>query len=520
MIRRKQASTPRSSILSLLDSTRRSFRRSLIAQPSGTSNQKFGHGADAVWKYLGFFMFMIMIVLARSILNIAPDSTMQLNKEQNLRSTTSNKPPLVAVSKNKAPQKQGKSKQNKSDAAVTTGSTKEKRDKRTGKNSPISFNTNVTIIQPRNPASIRTSEPAKLRDESWHVTIAHEPRYDLLGSFVLPTVLLHGVTHFENWTLAVLPFSGSPQHAILTELFAQKGNLTKDWGSGFQDASHRADYNPMELNDKSYETMGFFPKVSKIQNLHEHPWIKRAQIPLSGKELNEACEEGNKKRSKTDKNCYILLSDDPNKISNYIHRKGGIDKFFTPDYCQQLRRQFLLKNHHRLQQYEITATDGIQQDTTKDFNVAVHIRRGDILHPDRWIDQHVFANVARHICQTNTDKNENIRTNIHVFSSGPNRDGNWSIMEQLAQSTPVDGNDNGTIPPICSNVFVHVDEVEFDTWTFMIAADALVISPSTFGYVPSLIRYDNVYYPRKFWHPVLSSFIIFDDESGSIISKA
>jgi hypothetical protein len=96
------------------------------------------------------------------------------------------------------------------------------------------------------------------------------------------------------------------------------------------------------------------------------------------------------------------------------------------------------------------------------------------------------------------------------------------MMEQLAQPTEADGNDHNTItiPPVCANVYIHLDEVEFDTWTFMIAADALVISPSTFGYVPSLIRYNNVYYPRKFWHPVLSSFTIFDDSNGRIISKA
>ena len=196
-----------------------------------------------------------------------------------------------------------------------------------------------------------------------------------------------------------------------------------------------------------------------------------------------------------------------------------MDNFFTRTYCEQLRSQFLLKNHHRLQQYGITnpadANNGVNI-----FNVAVHIRRGDILNPDRWIDQQVFANVAKHICQTNTVKNENTQTNIHVFSSGPNRDGNWSIMEQLAQVTELDGDTKNTIPPFCSKVYIHLDEVEFDTWTFMIAADALVISPSTFGYVPSLIRYHNVYFPRKFWHPVLSSFIIFDDTDGSIISNA
>jgi hypothetical protein len=471
-----------------------------------------------------------MLVLSRFILNITPDSTKPINTEQNLRSVTSNELPVEVKDKAATPK-----------LVVPSNGAVLKKEIDT-------FNAVVSIIPPKNvpvianasvttPPSVVVTTPTPpstvvinnniADDEPWHIIMAHEPRYDLLGSFVLPTLLLHAVTHYNNWTLHIFPFAGSSQHAILTQLFAQKGNLTKDWGSGFQDASHRADYNPMELNDQSYETMGFFPEVSKDQTLRtKHPWIRRDEIPLSIEALNQVCQEGNMVRNKTDKNCYILLSDNPNKISEYIKMKGGIDLFFTPEFSHQMRRQFLLKNEKRLeQQYGITTSktgDTPQNGATNEFNVAVHIRRGDILHPDRWIDQHVFANVARHICQTNTVRNENLRTNIHVFSSGPNRDGNWSKMEQLAEPVPVDGNDNNknsTIPSICSNVYVHVDEVEFDSWTFMIAADALVISPSTFGYVPSLIRYDDVYFPRKFWHPVLSSFNIFDDKDGTIISK-
>ena len=541
MIRRKQASKAGSSFLSLVDSTGRSLRRSWQSRPK---NQTLGHGHSAsssssssFWKYLGIVMCMIMIALARMILNVAPDSPKKPHQEQKLRSVTvtSNDVPTVVIAMNQATPKlpvvEVETTETKpAAAAVVVVDTKEKEERHENA-SPIAFHAKVVIIPPNQNATKQeisdsstnpTAADVPNEKQPWHVTIAHEPRYDLLGSFVLPTILLYSVAQREHWELLILPFSGSQQHAILTELFAQKGNLTKDWGSGFQDASHRADYNPMELNEVSYHTMGFFPKVSKNQISRAHPWIQQTKIPTTEQELNQVCEEGNKQSNKNDKNCFILLSDNPNKISNYINRKGGIDLFFTPTFCQQLRAQFLIRNRHRLQQYGIKdAADTHVGGATKDFNVAVHIRRGDILNPERWIDQHVFANVAKYICQTNSDKNENIRTNIHVFSSGPNRDGNWSMMEALAQATTtVYGNDNSTtIAPICSNVYVHVDEVEFDTWTFMIAADALVISPSTFGYIPSLIRYDNVYFPRKFWHPVLSSFIIFDDTNGSIMAE-
>ena len=359
-------------------------------------------------------------------------------------------------------------------------------------------------------------------EANWHVTMAHEPRYDLLGSFVLPTMLLYGVTQYQNWTLEIFPFAGSSQHAILTDLFAQKGNLTKDWGSGFQDASHRTDYNPMELNDQSYEAMGFFPEVSKDLNIRStFPWIQLDKIPQPGKELNDVCESGTNKESSMEKECYILLSDNPYEITDFINLNGGIDVFFTSDLGEQTRRQFLLKNHDRLQQLYESANQTSVYDTEPGllhqyFNVAVHIRRGDILDPARWIDQQVFANVAKYICRSNTDRNEHIHTNIHVFSSGPNRDGNWTIMENLAESS---GDDDDSSAPICANVYLHLDEVEFDSWAFMIAADALVISTSTFSYVPGLIRQDNVYYPNSFWHPALSSFIVFDHTNGNILTQ-
>ena len=78
---------------------------------------------------------------------------------------------------------------------------------------------------------------------------------------------------------------------------------------------------------------------------------------------------------------------------------------------------FLLKNRRRLQQYEImnqaSFFDMIDGKPNQYFNVAVHIRRGDILDPGRWIDQQVFANVAKYICQTNTIKDKSF---FHEFS--------------------------------------------------------------------------------------------------------
>ena len=87
-------------------------------------------------------------------------------------------------------------------------------------------------------------------------------------------------------------------------------------------------------------------------------------------------------------------------------------------------------------------------------------------------------------------------------------------MERLAEAN------RNAAPPICANVYFHLDEVELDSWTYMIAVDAAVMSSSTFSYVPALIRWENVYYPRSSSHAALSFFTIFDNSDGSIVTKA
>mmetsp|Transcript_16374 Transcript_16374/g.21430 ORF Transcript_16374/g.21430 Transcript_16374/m.21430 type:complete len:114 (-) Transcript_16374:11-352(-) len=84
-----------------------------------------------------------------------------------------------------------------------------------------------------------TNSKERLRHSSLSkVTITHEPRNDLLGSFVAPTLYLYAVANYYGWNLEILPFAGSQQEALLKRHVALAGNISKDWGSGFQDASH------------------------------------------------------------------------------------------------------------------------------------------------------------------------------------------------------------------------------------------------------------------------------------------
>jgi hypothetical protein len=179
-------------------------------------------------------------------------------------------------------------------------------------------------------------------------------------------------------------------------------------------------------------------------------------------------------------------------MEEHMKKVGGFDAYFTKEFRESLRTVFLEKNSQRLTHYK-----------KGEYNVAMHVRRGDILDPQRWIDQSVFAKLARRICSTHPE------ANIHVFSAGKNRDGNWSTMEGVTTS------DGGS--PKCASVSIHLDELEFDTWAHMVAADVLVMSKSNFGLIPSLLSGGDVYYPSDYWHLQLSSFRFFDSSTGEIV---
>jgi hypothetical protein len=340
---------------------------------------------------------------------------------------------------------------------------------------------NLTELQ------IVTSLRARLVDESsqtrntglsFGVTITHEPRYDLLGSFVSPSIYLHAVTQFYGWRLVILPFAGSLQEEILRNNFQLGDKIDKAWGTGFQDANRRKHYDPMKLNTDAHDFMNFLPIVSNA-SAHNYEWIKVHDIPLP-QELPVICKNATRTGQ-----CYLRLPDNPHFIQNYMHRVGGYDQFFSESFRDHLRTKFLSNK---------PSPRHFDQGT---FNIAIHVRRGDILDPIRWIEQSVYVVVARRICQQHPE------AAVHVFSSGPNRDGNWSSLETLSSD--------------CKSVSFHIDEHEFDTWLHMVSAEAFVMSKSSFSIVPALLSRGDVYFPHGYGHVSLSHWRVFDVNTGELI---
>ena len=337
--------------------------------------------------------------------------------------------------------------------------------------------TNASPVNPleqeaREISSSITASPPPLK-----VLITHETRNDLMGSFVAPTLYLHAIARYYNWTLVVLPFLGSLQHEILKNNWALADKIDEAWGTGFQDANHRKDYNPIDLNARVHDTLGFFPPVADA-SMRSKDWVRLDEVP-SPRVLPQVCQNATKTGE-----CYIWLPDNPHFIQNYMIANGGCDAFFPPDYRQYLRESFL-KDKPEPEYFD----SGV-------FNIAIHVRRGDILDPMRWINQTVYASIARHVCRNHQN------AAVHVFSSGPNRDGNWSVLEQVTD--------------VCGSVAFHIDDEEFLTWRHMVSADALIMSKSSFSAIPALLSAGEVYFPFDYWHIRLSHFHLFHTYQGDI----
>jgi len=339
---------------------------------------------------------------------------------------------------------------------------------------------------------------------SGRISIAHTPRYDMAGSFVLPTILLLAIAHHHDWNLEIRPYAGSAAEKQLEKLFRMGHELNKVWpgvSTGMNDASNRVGYDPVQVNKEVYDALAFFPKESKPWQ--ESLWTPIENIPDSDETLDQICfnqttngESNNSTASTTTTNngcpkCRLYMGDLPYPMLEHMHQHGGIDAFFTKSLRATMHRLYIEKNRHRLKHF-----------SSQDYNVAIHVRRGDILKSsDRWTEQSTFANVARRICSNRKQHANN--TVIHVFSSGLNPDGDWSKLEQVRDT--------------CKDVTFHLDEYEYDTWAHLTAADELVISKSTFGYVPALISMGTIHTPHDFWHNPLAHWEKFRNSDGEKI---
>lgn len=133
------------------------------------------------------------------------------------------------------------------------------------------------------------------------------------------------------------------------------------------------------------------------------------------------------------------------------------------------------------------------------FNIACHVRRGDIVGKKddgmqmRWQNQDYFVNVLKSVLN-NLDNRKS--TSIYLFSQGEQQD--FSEFEQFP------------------NLHFCLDMNVRDSFSHLIYADLLITSKSSFSYKPALISNAVKVCPKSFWHgyPNTVKWVVADDNGA------
>ncbi|WP_430936222.1 hypothetical protein [Saccharicrinis sp. 156] len=142
-----------------------------------------------------------------------------------------------------------------------------------------------------------------------------------------------------------------------------------------------------------------------------------------------------------------------------------------------------------------------------DFNIAVHVRRGDIIpqknvdNPNlqmRWQDNTYFETVLSTIVD-NLLINKTI--NIYLFSQGERSD--FAVFEKF------------------KNINYCLDMSAHDSFVHMAYADLLITSKSSFSYKPALLNKGIKVCPINFWHgyPGSKEWILVDEKGGFDVKR-
>lgn len=376
---------------------------------------------------------------------------------------------------------------------------------------PKSESNEINLESQNVPAAKTTIDPPCANPhEGAHpicVTVSSQHHYDLLGSYMLPHVYLSAIAFHYNYTHQIYPYKGSKSENILKGLFQQGDDLKETWKASLPDANKREGYDPMQVNAVAHDTVGFFPKQVEKQ-MSPIGRITVTEVPVPGQDLEAVCGKAPVEDGYIRCNLWFAADQlqDTWVYENHFRSHGGVDVFFDPAFRNQARAKFLDKNSHRVKHYPLSGT----VEAKNLFTVAIHVRRGEVseLQPEKMIRQETYAAVAQRICKQ-ARESKGLATQAHIFSAGVNPDGSFSVLEGISAAAGGD----------CGSVAFHLDEYEFDTWAHFVAADAFILSKSTYSHVPALLSAGEVHAPQGYHHAPLSHWKLFNVADGADASK-
>ena len=195
------------------------------------------------------------------------------------------------------------------------------------------------------------------------------------------------------------------------------------------------------------------------------------------------------------------------RVKRIINSYVGKKVVFVCEQDQFYRDQFGVIEEIQQKFYNATSRneDSLQFDTST-YNVAIHIRRGDIVagqnkiknHTMRWMTNDYFLNALQNTLNyITTDK----KVNIYLFSQGKKED--FIEFERF------------------TNLNYCLDMSAIESFLHMVYADVLITSKSSFSYKPALLNRGLKIVPANFWHgyPNTKDWIKVSDEGELLTLK-
>lgn len=224
--------------------------------------------------------------------------------------------------------------------------------------------------------------------------------------------------------------------------------------------------------------------------------IKFAHIPFSSKEWEEFLgfgedEETVENLKKQGYKCVRIplfiesITDDISMVERIIKSYSGRKIVFLAEQDQFYKEQYGVKDEIQQKFYNAKLRKNQTLLYEKDkFNVAVHIRRGDIVQGEsnenlsmRFQDNEYFINALYTALECiKTDKE------IHVFVFSQGKEEDYPEFQMI------------------DNIHFCLDMTERDSFLHMVYADAIITSKSSFSYKPALLNRGLKFCPKNFWH--------------------
>jgi len=260
------------------------------------------------------------------------------------------------------------------------------------------------------------------------------------------------------------------------------GHQIANWNSGYWFAKQfdlQFAHTPFSIKEWE-DFLGFGFNEASVSDLIKNKGYKKIKIPLFD-EKNNGEVSRTKKIIKSFKGSKVIFMCEQDQF--YKNQYGVIKEIQQKFYSSASRKE-----------------DKLQYNTNA-YNVAIHLRRGDIVagqnknenHTMRWLTNDYFLKTLQNTLDyITTDK----RVNIYLFSQGKKED--FLEFKKF------------------ENINFCLDMNAQDSFVHMVYADLLITSKSSFSYKPSLLNKGIKVVPKDFWHgyPKTQDFILTDNDGN------